>query len=190
MPRSRGRNYTYRIPLDDRRAFSKVRVAEKIMGRLIEWNPKDVLQDTVFPPRYEVVRTFDREGPLPGLGKYRYSSDWEKFPLRPGRFERLEMRHGNGGGTKLRGEVYVGGGECCPYRGDRIPINTTVSFTPGEIKAMVDGEDVPDPDYVSTDRMIDADEALQTLYMEIDWAIEDADERLSEEYWEAEAETA
>jgi hypothetical protein len=93
-------------------------------------------------------------GVIPGLHEYRYSLDWEPTP----ESELIEMRHANGGGTRLKGEYHVGTSD--PRLSDYVPIDMTVGWTPGEIKKMYDGEDVPNKvDYSHDPPMMEASEA-------------------------------
>ncbi|TQQ81874.1 hypothetical protein [Halonotius roseus] len=104
-------------------------------------------------------------GTIPGLHKYRYSLEWEPTP----ETELLEMRNGNSGGTKIRGEKFIGTHD--PRLPDYAPVSTTVPWTPTEITAMFNGERVPDRvNYGHNPPMIEAKTARQTYRELIDTA--------------------
>lgn len=165
-----GRNYTYRIPLSDNRdaknARRRIETIDRHGMRLIERDPDEVYT----PMGYVSYRTRDSDGPLPSCGQYEYSPQWEQFPSGPGKYENLEMRNGSHGGTKLRGEVSVGYENDPAVNGPYVRIDTTVSFTPSEIKAICDGG---------------ADDSdRQILIDEIRWAVDDRVEELRDEHHE------
>jgi hypothetical protein len=175
MTRKTARSYTYRIPLDDRKALRKINVLDSLNSDY--WIAKlnksrDV--PTAGSGRhfgyifYESKEHFDYDrnemvgGSIPGLHKYRYSLNWEPFP----EDSLLEMRNANGGGTRIRGERHVGFSD--PRLSDYVPIDTAVPWTPTEIKAMFDGEPVPDKIHYSYDHPeIPASEARDMLRDEL-----------------------
>lgn len=127
--RPNGRNYHYKIPLDDSRALRKVRIADKIKGRFIERNPTDC-------SLYHVTfKTHDNKGPISGVEEYQHSEQWES-PFTKSRYSGLEVRYANNGGTKVKGTV-VNYGEV--GRND-IVVNTTIDMTLGEVKKAANHE--------------------------------------------------
>jgi hypothetical protein len=148
--RQKPRSYTYRIPMDDRRAIRRVRRLELLdTGYWINEIHSDQVPNGKAVRHWAVRffkstehRDFETDemvgGTIPGFHKYRYSLEWEPTP----ETELLEMRNANGGGTKIRGEKMVGTSD--PRLPDYAPISTTVPWTPTEIKAMFNGDPVPD----------------------------------------------
>lgn len=124
--RPAGRNYNYRIPVENDRALRKLRIAEKILDRWFseEWKVLD---------GYVEVQTRDKKGHLPGLAEYNYARGWEKFPAR-GRLGRLEMKNAPRGGTRLKGSVFAGF-TCYGVDVDYVGVDFTVGATPSEIRA-------------------------------------------------------
>lgn len=141
--------YTYRIPLDDTAAMLRLRrFMRKSEYFITELSNRDVPNSRakknwacVF---YQSKETRGDQidklegGTIPGLEEYRHSLKWKPTP----ETELLEMRHANGGGTKIRGEQFLGTHD--PRLPDYVPVNTTVPWTPGEIRDMFNGEPVPD----------------------------------------------
>lgn len=161
--RPNGRNYHYRIPLDDSRAMRKARIAEKIKGRVLEW---DCCDDN--PIGYTCVQTHDNKGPISGLGEYEYSKQWER-PFGPGKYENLRIRYNNGGGTKIKGSVWT----CDEYGTEyQLPINTAVDLTVGEVK----------------DAIENCGDKWNQLLESIQWAIEDSLEEKREKEWQKQQE--
>jgi hypothetical protein len=138
------------------------------------------------PCPYVFYETSDGKGHIPGLKKYVYSRRWEKFPDDG----LLEMRYAKSGGTRIRGERYVGH-DLANY----VWVDFVTRFTVGDIKKMYDGESVPDPKYHNRararkdGRFIEADEAIQRLNDDFYWAEQDAIDEIEEEFhekrWEA-----
>jgi hypothetical protein len=181
------RDYLYRIPLDDRRAIRKVNRLDSLGMRWInKVHHSTVGGREVMPCPYVFYETVDGSGHIPGLKKYVYSKQWEKFP----HDGLLEMRHANGGGTKIRGERHVGH-DLATY----VWVDFVTPFTPGDIKKMYDGDSVPDPRYGDrgkarrNGRMLEADEAMHRLNDDFHWAEQDAIDEIEEEFhekrWEA-----
>jgi hypothetical protein len=150
IDRPPARTFTYRIDLDDRRAIRKIHRLDSLVDDYwITKLPKQRVP-TFGSGRhwgfifYQSTEHWDYDrnemvgGTIPGLHKYRYSLEWEPCPAD----SLLEMRNATGGGTKIRGEQYVGYED--PRLPDYVPINTVVPWTPTEIEAMFDGEPVPD----------------------------------------------
>jgi hypothetical protein len=190
MNRKKPRSYTYRVPLDDKKALRKIHRLQAIGGWIINKihknnvpNGKAVRHwDVIF---YESTEYRDLEtdeligGTIPGLGNYQYSFDWEPTP----ETEMLEMRNANQGGTRIKGEQFVGTSD--PRLSDYVPVDTVVPWTPTEIKAMFDGESVPDKlNYRRNPPELNAKEALEKYHLEIQAAIregiEEQDRRLIE----------
>lgn len=162
--RPQGRNYQYRIHLDDSAAMRRVRLADKIGGRFITTDHKDA------PLGYVHVQTRDNKGHIPGLAEYAHSKSWEDFPAGPGRYQHLEMRNGSSGGTKISGEVYAGFDIYgCQIR--YVDVTVTVSATPTEIKAAYESGE-------------NEDEVIGEIDDAIHWALEDRYDELAEELYE------
>jgi hypothetical protein len=174
---SDNKNYLYRIPLDDARAIRKVNYLDSLGVRFVARinHTKVGGRDTIDERAVAYYKTIDGKGQLPGLGNYLYSESWEKFP----HDGRLEMRHGSGGGARIRGDRHVGN-EMFRY----VWVDFTSRFTPGDIKRIYDGKEVPDPNYSvrSEAPRIDADDAIQQLHDELHWAEEDALDELLDAY--------
>lgn len=174
------RTFTYRIPLDDSKANRKIHMLDVLHDDywITELHKNKVPNgravknwDCVFYQSKE-HRDFDTDkmvgGTLPGLAEYRYSLEWEPSP----ETELLEIRHANGGGTKIRGTKFVGTDD--PRLPDYAPVDTTVPWTVGEVKAMFDGEPVPDKlNYTNDAPEIPAAEAREQYREEIEWAARD-----------------
>lgn len=172
-----GRNYTYRVHMDAPEWKRMHRLARWDL-RWIEVDPKDVYAP--FP--YTAFRTYDNKGKIIGMDKWLYSPSWESAPFGPGRHESLEMRNANGGGTRLRGSVYVGYDDDF-IRFDRCEIDTTVHFTPTELRDILEGKtgEYPEP---HGGRPIDRDYAESLIYDELFYATEDAIEEIREAHYE------
>ena len=166
MNRQKPRSYTYRIPMDDKKAMRKVRRLEILdSGYWITEIPDRDVPNRNAVKNWSVKfyeskehRDFETDeivgGTIPGLHKYRYSLEWERTP----ETELLEMKNANGGGTKIKGEKFIGTHD--PRLPDYAPVSTTVPWTPTEIKAMFNGERVPNKaDYTRDPPMMDADMA-------------------------------
>lgn len=122
-------------------------------------------------------------GTIPGLEEYRHSLDWKPTP----ETELLEMKRHPKGGTKIRGEQFLGTHD--PRLSDYAPVETTVPWTPGEIKAMFDGEDVPNrADYSHDPPMMEADMARAEYRRLIEVAMDDGFEEMQRRLTEMENE--
>jgi hypothetical protein len=173
--RPKPRTYTYRIPIDDRKALRKINVLDSLHDDYwIDQIDKRRNVPTYGSGRhfgfifYQSQEHFDYDrnemvgGTIPGLHKYRYSLEWEPFP----EDSLLEIRNANGGGTRIRGERFVGFSD--PRLSDYVPIDTAVPWTPTEIQAMFDGESVPDKIHYTYDHPeISASEARDLLQGEL-----------------------
>jgi hypothetical protein len=178
--RQQKRSYTYRVDIDDSRAMRKIHALQSLdsgyhiyeipdrnvpnKGAAQHWGYKFY--------RSEEMRDFETDeitgGTIPGLGEYQYSLDWEATP----HSQRLEMRNANGGGTRIKGSRYVGTHD--PRLPDDAPIDTVVPWTPTEIKAMHNGEPVPNKkDYHHDPPEIDAKEAREMYQEMLRWAERD-----------------
>lgn len=143
------REYTYRIDIDDSRAMRKIHRLQALDSgyHIYEIPDRDVPNKNAAHNwgfkyyKSKEMRDFETGnitgGTIPGLGKYRYSLEWEATPDT----NRLEMRHANGGGTKIKGRQHLGTSD--PRLPNDVPVDTVVPWTPGEIKDMFDGEPVP-----------------------------------------------
>jgi len=164
--RQKPRSYTYRIPLNDKKAMRKVRRLEILdSGYWIAEIPDRDVPNVNAVKNWAVKfyeskehRDFETDkmvgGTIPGLHKYRYSLEWRPTP----ETELLEMKNASNGGTKIRGEKFVGTHD--PRLPDYAPVSTTVPWTPTEIEAMFDGEPVPNKaDYTHDHPTMDADMA-------------------------------
>lgn len=163
-----GRNYQYRISLDDGRALRKASIADKFMGRWVEW---DSTGDNV-PFGCVHIRTHDNKGHIPGLATCVHSHAWEDMPTGPGRLEGLEMRQSTsrGGGTKIKGSVYAGA-TIYGAQFNYLHITTAVEATPGQIRKAYNGD-------LATD---DADDVRDQIEDAVHWAIQDRMDELHEE---------
>jgi hypothetical protein len=145
------RTYTYRIDLDDRKAFRKINVLDALDAEYWITKLHRSQVPTVGNGRhfgfvfYQSKEHFDHDrnemvgGTIPGLSKYRYSLEWEPCPLGP-MGSALEMRNANGGGTRIKGRSPVGTSD--PRIPNDIPVDFTVPYTPTEIKKIAEGEPV------------------------------------------------
>ena len=178
MTRRTPRSYTYRVPIDDSKALRKINVLDSLHADY--WIDK--IHTSKVPTAgngrhfghvfYRSKERYDWKedkmvgGTIPGLGKYRYSLEWQRCPAG----DRLEMRNANGGGTKIRGEIYTPTEE--PMIPNWVPIDIVVEWTPSEIKNMFEhGVDVHGSD--------------STLLREaLNWAVEDSLDELEQKLWE------
>lgn len=188
MTQRKPRSYSYRIPIDDRKALRKINVLDSLHDDYwIDQLNKRREVPTAGSGRhfgyifYKSQEHFDYErnemvgGTIPGLHKHRYSLEWRPFP----EDSLLEMRNGNSGGTKIRGEQHVGFSD--PRLSDYVPIDTTVPWTPTEIKSIFDGESVPDKlNYTHNHPEIPANEARDLLRDELQAAKKDGIETVYE----------
>lgn len=173
-----GRNYTYRIHIDSP-DFDR-------MCRIMRWNLRDITMNpkgvhSPFP--FVAFRTFDRKGRVKGMNKWLFSPSWEPAPFGRGRYGSLEMRNANGGGTRLKGEAFVGYDDD-DIRFDYVEIDTTVSFTPTEVRAILDGEsgEYPDP---QKGRPLSQSDAYDLIHDELFWAEQDAIESAKNAVYDA-----
>lgn len=152
--RRKPRTYTYRVDIEDSKALRKINYLDALSDDY--WITK--LHSNNVPTAgngrhfgfvfYQSKEHFDYDrnemvgGTIPGLAEYRYSLEWETLEDPDRIHGRLEMKNASRGGTRIRGERHVGFSD--PRLSDYVPIDTVVPFTPTEIKAMLDGEPVPD----------------------------------------------
>lgn len=155
--RADGRNYHYKIPLDDKRALSKLRVADKVKGRWFE-KESSASRDGKLDGCIH-VQTKDDKGPISGLSEYEYSKEWE-YPFGPGRMENLRVRPNTsgGGGIKVNGTVPAYGG--AGFRYD-LEVSFVSELTMSEARDMTD-------------------EAYDTITNELHWAEQEAHEKRRE----------
>lgn len=193
MNRRKPRTYTYRVSLDDRKALRKINVLDSLNSDywITELSRRDLPAagngrhfGYVF---YQSQEHFDYDqnkmvgGTIPGLEDYRYSVEWKPCPIDSG----LEMKNGNSGGTKIKGETFLGTHD--PRLSDYVPIEVTVPWTPTEIIGMYNGEPVPDRlNYSHEPPEIDAETALDQLREEMHWAEQDGFEEMQEALYEYE----
>lgn len=188
------RTYTYRIPLDDTAAMLRLRRFERKEEYFItEHSDRDVPNvnavknwGCVFYRSKETRGDYPDEfegGAIPEMGEYRHSLDWEPTP----ETELLEMKRSSDGGTKIRGEQFMGTSDT--RLPDYVPVETTVPWTPGEIEAMFNGEDVPNKaDYHHDPPMMDAELARAEYRRLIEMEMRDGFEEMKERLYEAEEE--
>lgn len=189
------RSYVYRIPLDDSAAMIRLRRFKRRTG---EYNIHQ-LKDSEVPnvnakKNWGVVFYQSKEtrgdqlgdfegGTIPGLEEYRHSLDWKPTP----ETELLEMKRASDGGTLIRGEQFKGTHD--PRLPDYAPVKTTVPWTPGEVKAMFAGEDVPNRiDYHHTPPMMDSSDAREEYRALIEQAAKDGLDRCEKRLHEMEDE--
>ena len=189
--RRKPRTYTYRIDIEDNKALRKINYLDSLVDDywITELHRNNI--PTAGNGRhygflfYQSKEHFDYErnemvgGTIPGLSEYRYSLEWR--PLSdPDRIHgRLKMKNASRGGTRIRGERYVGFEN--PRLSDYVPIETVVPWTPTEIEAMLDGEPVPNKVEFSHDPPeIDASRALELFRKELRMAEEDGARRAQE----------
>jgi len=185
------RTFTYRIPLDDKKALRKVRICDRLNDDY--WITK--LPSNKVPTGkavrnwacvfYQSTEHHDWEtdelvgGTIPGLHEYRFSLDWVPTP----ESELLEMKNANGGGTRIRGEKFIGTHD--PRLPDYAPVDTVVPWTPTEIEAMYRGESVPDKmNYTHDAPPLPAENALRQFREEIEISAREGLDDLEEQLWE------
>jgi len=172
--RRKPRTYTYRIHLDDSKALRTIRVYDALHD--------DYLISTLHRSRVPTAKNgrhfgyvfyqskeqydYNRDemigGAIPGLGDRRYSLEWETFPSDSS----LEMKPASKGGTRIKGERFLGTGD--PRLSDYVPIDTVVPQTPTEIRAAYRDE---------TD-------VMDEIETELHWAEQDGFDQLIAEQWE------
>lgn len=117
-----GRDMHYRFDANDEEAWRRLRIA-RWAGRYMELYPKDMkhLRTKI---NHVTLKTYDSKGYISGMKKYAKSPSWEKIPHHRG----AEMKHANGGGSKIREEVRIN------EKYGMVPVEYTVDATPGEIR--------------------------------------------------------
>jgi hypothetical protein len=89
------------------------------------------------------------------------------------------MKRHSRGGTKIKGEQFLGTHD--PRLPNYVPVETTVPWTVREIKAMFNGEEVPNKaDYTNDPPMIDASTARSMYRSLIHDAMNDGFEKVRE----------
>lgn len=189
------RTYTYRIPLDDTAAMTRLRRFERSHDsyHIYQAKRKDIPNrnaakhiGVVF---YHSKETRGKQrgdfegGAIPEMAEYRHSLEWEPTP----ETELLEMKRGSDGGTDIRGEQFMGTHD--PRLSDYVPVETTVPWTPSEIEMMFNGKDVQNKvDYSHDPPMMDAELARAEYRRLIELAMDDGFEKMREELNEMEEE--
>lgn len=128
-------DYQYLVPLDDSRAMRKIRIAEKITGRLIErtTNADECRKNlgTV------LVKTIDDRGPIAGLsGDLQHATEWQ-YPFGPGYLGRVGIRYKRAKGAVKTYDCY--GGEHTVH----VEIRTGMTMTemkenPAEVRRLIE----------------------------------------------------
>lgn len=163
--RRTARTFTYKIPLDDRHALRKINVLDSLHADYFVYK-LDAKREV---PTYDAVRDagyvyyqskesfdYDRNqmvgGTIPALSDYRVSLSWQQYPDD----SLLKMRNSTNGGTEITGERHVGFSDS--RISDYVNIETVVKFTPTEIEAVFNGDDLS---------QIDASEAREIIRDEL-----------------------
>ena len=157
-----GRDYHYRIPLNDKIAMSILRMKKQHSERHIV----DQCHDQ--PLGYVCCKTNDSKGPISGLESYQHSEQWER-PFTKGERADWEVRYAQHGGTKIKGTITAFnrcGGKVT------VPFDTVVDMTLSEVKAAANG----------------SLEELNELADEMHWVRRDAIEEHRERVHEAQQE--
>jgi len=128
-------DYQYLVSLDDRRALSKVRVAEKVTGRLIErTTDADVCRKNI---GMVLVKTIDHRGPIAGLsGDLMHAQEWQ-YPFGPGYMGRVGIKYQKAKGAVKTYDRY--GGEHTVH----VEVKTGMTMTemkenPGQVRRIVE----------------------------------------------------
>jgi hypothetical protein len=117
-----GRDYCYRFQANNEDAWKKLKWAGW-KNRLIERRPKK-MEHLRTQIDHVTLKTYDKMGYIKGMKQYAVSPDWEKVPYSRGK---REMRHANGGGSKIRSKERT-------EKWGTFTVETTVEHTPGEIR--------------------------------------------------------
>jgi len=124
-----GRDYHYRIPLNNDAAMRLAAWALNGMVRyqdrfVTEW--KEYSGDSLC---YMGIQTHDSKGHLKGLAEYAHSPQWKDLGVMS---DIDEYRHGNGGGTKIRGTFSV---DPQSFNGvSTLQFDTVIDQTPSELE--------------------------------------------------------
>lgn len=132
------RTFTYRVPIDDDQAMRKIHALQQLdSGYLITEIPESDVP-TGGAARHWSYKFYESKetggihkekkgGTIPGLHEYRYSLEWQPVPSH----DNLEMNNAEGGGTKIRGEEYIGTSD--PRIPNTLHVEFTLEATPTEI---------------------------------------------------------
>jgi hypothetical protein len=150
-------DYSYRFSMNNDRAWHKLRMA-RLRDRFIEMYPKKMKHLRV-KIDHVTLTTHDKKGYIEGMKKYAVSPDWEVVPYSRGK---REMRHANGGGSKIRAEERTG------EEWGTLTVETHVDFTPGEIREAFENG-------------VNETTVARKIQYAIDWAVEDRIDTLQEE---------
>ena len=128
-------NYQYLISVDDSRALRKIRIAEKVVGRLIERDTSaDVCKKNL---GMILVRTVDDRGPITGVsGDKQHAQEWQ-YPFGPGYMGRVGIKYMKAKGAVKTYDRY--GGENTVH----VEVNTGMTMTemkenPGQVRRIVE----------------------------------------------------
>lgn len=185
------RTYTYRIPVDDKAAMMRLRRFQRGHDEyFIHELPDREVPNSNAVKNWGCVFYQSKEqhgdylgeftgGAIPGLEEYRHSLEWKPHPDT----ELLEMRHSNSGGTDIRGESFVGTHD--PRLSDYVSIEMHVNWTPSEIRAIWNGESVPDKiNYSHDPPEISASEARELWREQMHYAEQEGFEKAKEKLHE------
>jgi hypothetical protein len=123
-----GRNYHYRIPLNDDIAFKKAQLALKGMHPykdrfVVEW--KEFSGDELM---YMGIQTHDNKGHLKGLEEYAHSDQWKDL----GVMSEIDEYRYYKGGTRVKGTFNV---DPMSFQGvSSLEFTTTLDVTPKELE--------------------------------------------------------
>lgn len=121
-----GRNYHYRIPLNDYRA---VRLATWALHDRVAYKNRLVSKWDGFSGdelSYMGIQTHDNKGHLKGLAEYSHSAKWQDGP----RFTDVDEYRGVSGGTKVKGTFKYTENHCTRT----LEFETAVGLTPKEFE--------------------------------------------------------
>lgn len=128
-------DYQYLISLDNRRALRKVRIAEKITGRLIERDTNaEVCRKNIGTV---LVKTIDDRGPISGLsGDLMHAQEWQ-YPFSKGYLSRVGIKYQKAKGAVKTYDRY--GGEHTVH----VEVKTGMTMTemkenPGELRRILE----------------------------------------------------
>lgn len=123
-----GRDYHYRIPLNDDMA---VRLASWALNGMVSYSDRWVVEWDGFSGNsldYMGIKTHDSRGHLDGLAEYAHSPKWESM----GPMTDIDEYRGVSGGTKIRGTFRV---DPMSFNGvNKLQFKTTVGVTPSELE--------------------------------------------------------
>lgn len=153
-----GRNYHYRIPLNNDRAM---RLATWTLHGMVYYQDRFVTKWDGFSGdrlSYMGIQTHDNKGHLDKLAKYAHSPKWENF----GRGEIDEYR-GVAGGTKIKGTFGV---DPMSFNGiSTLSFETVLDVTPTELEEAYENRS----------------DVWQDIQMSLSWAKDDAMEQAHQE---------